>query len=106
MKEVTEILNSQKDIIIKNMVKNIRYLLDNNYFHVYLDEVSGGLTKSLVTQGLTTSFRDDQIYFRDYNTSYNKIDMFIRKNIVFTDAQGRRVIDTDEDIVNIGGLPK
>lgn len=106
LKEVAEILNSQKDIIIKNMVKNIRYLLDNNYFHVYLDNVGGGLTKSLVTQGLTTSFRDDQMYFRDYNNSYNKIDMFVKKNITFTNMNGVRVIDTSKDIVDIKGLEK
>lgn len=104
LKEVAEILNSQKDTLIKNMVKNIRYLLDNNYFHVYLDNAGGGLTKSLVTQGLTTSFRDDQIYFRDYNNAYNKIDMFIKKNIVFTDMNGERVIDTSKDIVDIKSL--
>lgn|GEM_PF-231189 len=41
LKEVAEILNSQKDTIIKNMVKNMRYLLDNDYFHVYLEDVGG-----------------------------------------------------------------
>lgn len=50
LKEVANILNSQKNTIIKNMVKNVRYLLDNNYIHVYLEDIGGGLTKSLVTQ--------------------------------------------------------
>lgn len=104
LEEVAEILNSQKNTIIKNTIKNIRYLLDNNYLHVYLNDIGGGLTKSLVTQGLTTSFRDDQMYFWDYNSSWNKIDMFIKKNIVFTDNEGKRVIDTTKDIVNIGDL--
>lgn len=104
LQEVADILNSQKDTIIKNTIKNIRYLLDNNYIHVYLEDIGGGLTKSLVTQGLTTSFRDDQIYFWDYNSSYNKIDMFIKKNIVFTDSEGKRVIDTTKDIVDIAKL--
>lgn len=101
MRQVAEILNSQKDTIIKNMVKNIDYLIENNYFHVYLDEIGGGLTKSLVTQGLTTSFRDDQIYFWDYNNSYNKIDMFITKHITFTDLAGKTILSTTHDIVNI-----
>lgn len=104
MKEVAEIINTQKDTIIKNMVKNIRHLIDNNYFHVYLDDIGGGLTKSLVTQGLTTSFRDDQIYFRDYNNSYNKIDMFITKHITFSDVAGKTVLSTTHDIVNIKDL--
>lgn len=106
LKEVAEILNSQKDTIIKNTIKNIRYLVDNNYLHVYLENIGGGLTKSLVTQGLTTSFRDDQMYFWDYNSSFNKIDMFIKKNIVFTDEFGKTAIDTTKDIVDIGSLSK
>lgn len=30
--------------------------------------------------------------------------MFVKKNITFTDAVGKRVIDTTKDIVNIGSL--
>ncbi len=30
--------------------------------------------------------------------------MFIKKNIIFTDSQGKRVVDTSEDIVNIKSL--
>lgn len=102
--EVSELLSSQKETIIKNMVKNIGYLLAHNYVHVYLDEVGGGMTKSLVTNGLTTSFQDGFMYFRDYNNSYNKIDMFVEKNIVVTDMAGRGLIDTDQDIVDIRSL--
>ena len=38
-KEVAALLNKQKDTILKNMVKNIDYLLNHNYVHVYLEEV-------------------------------------------------------------------
>ena len=78
---------SQKDLIVKNVITHIRYLLDNNYIHVYLNGVSGGLTKALVDEGLTTSFRDDQMYFWDYNNSYNKIDRFVSKEIAFVNDQ-------------------
>ncbi len=39
--EVADIINSQKDVIIKNMVRNVRYLLDNNYIHIYLTDIGG-----------------------------------------------------------------
>lgn len=39
LQEVANILNSQKDTIIKNMIRNIRYVLDNNYMHVYLSDI-------------------------------------------------------------------
>lgn len=95
--------------LAKAVIKNFWYIQDNRHVQVHLVRTSEDLTSFLVDEKLVTNFTTGNMYLRDYNSSYNKIDTFIQKNIsIFDDNggvnNGKLVYDGPEDIVPLATL--
>jgi len=104
IKEIKQYFDSQKSNIIKNVINRFDEIANKQYITMYLSNVSTGLNAVLNKHNLTNIFDPNYIYFRDTNTSYNKIDGFITKHIQINDAQGMVQIDSKSDIVDIHNL--
>jgi len=102
--QLTEYFNQHKTTIVQNFVNNFDTILDKNYIQIYLSNVSTGFNDFLVNNHLNNTFLDTKIYARDTNTSYNKVDSFVDKNIQITDQNNNIYIDTANDIVPIDQL--
>ncbi|HRX63804.1 MAG TPA: DUF4012 domain-containing protein [Candidatus Absconditabacterales bacterium] len=103
-KEVTEYFQKNQLNIFKKIVNNFDEIIDKNFINIYLSNVSDDMQNLLLKHGLKTVYNTGNIYARDTNTSYNKVDGFVEKNIQIIDTSGKIIIDTDNDIVDIQKL--
>lgn len=106
IKEVTEYFQTHQLEIFKKLINNFDDIIDKNYINIYLSNVSDSLQNLLLSHNLKTVYNTWNIYARDTNTSYNKVDSFVQKNIQITDNHWKIIIDTDNDIVDIKKLAK
>ncbi len=104
IKEVKEYFHKNKTRIIKNTINKFDEIANNQYITFYLSNVSSGILQTLTKHKLTNIFDEHHIYFRDTNTSYNKIDGFITKHIQIIDERGNIKKDTKQDIIDIKDL--
>lgn len=104
IKEIKKYFDAQKGNIIKNVINRFDEIANKQYITIYLSNVSTGLNAVLTKHNLTNTFDQNHIYFRDTNTSYNKIDGFITKHILIEDEQGMTVKDSKNDVVDISDL--
>ena len=104
IKEIKQYFDSQKWNIIKNVINRFDEIANKQFITMYLSNVSTGFNAILDKHNLTNTFDPNHIYFRDTNTSYNKIDGFITKHIQINDEQGNIQIDSKNDIVDISEL--
>jgi len=104
IKEVKEFFNAKKWDIVKNLIENFDTVLDRNYVQIYLSNVSTWMNNFLLNNHLMTKFSSGNIYARDTNNSFDKVDGFVAKNIQISDVDGNVLIDTQNDIVSISKL--
>jgi hypothetical protein len=104
IKEVTNYFQEHQIDIFKNIINNFDDIIDKNFVNIYLSNVSDNLQNILLSHNLKTVYNTWNIYARDTNTSYNKVDAFVEKNIQITDNHWKIIIDTDNDIVDISKL--
>ena len=86
------------------LVNNFDEIVGRNYINLYLSNVSDDLQNVLLNHGLKTVYNSWYVFAWDTNTSYNKVDDFVSKNIQILDDGGKIIIDTDMDIVDIRNL--
>jgi uncharacterized protein YqfB (UPF0267 family) len=97
-------LEDHKKDLIKSIAKHFDLISKSNYVQWYLVRTSKELPQFLQQQWLQTVFDTNHIYFRDYNSSYNKIDTFIQKAITILDENGNILVDSAHDVVDITKL--
>ena len=104
IQEVTKYFKEHCIELFQQIVNNFDEIIEMNYINVYLSNVSDDLQNLLLNHGLKTVYSTWFIYARDTNTSYNKVDDFVTKNIQIMDEWWKIVIDSDIDIVDISSL--
>gem|GEM_PF-197110 len=104
IKEVKEYFEKHQSLIAKNVVENFNTVLKRNYVQVYLSNVSTGITNFLQENSLMTMFDSGSVYAWDTNTSYDKVDGFVTKNIQISNVHGDVPVDTHNDVVKISDL--
>lgn len=104
IQEVTKYFKEHCIELFQQIVNNFDEIIEKNYINVYLSNVSDDLQNLLLDHGLKTIYSTWFIYARDTNTSYNKVDDFVTKNIQIMDEWWKIVIDSDIDIVDISSL--
>ncbi len=92
--------------IFKNIVNNFNEVITRKFTTIYLSNVSDDLQNILRSHWLKLEYDSWFIYTRDTNTSYNKVDWFVEKNIQILDNQKKILIDSNNDIVSIQNLEK
>lgn len=106
IKEVKEFFAQNSLKLMQNTVNNFGDLTKAQFLNIYLSNPSTWFVKVLQNHSLENVFKSWYIYAWDTNSSFNKVDGFVTKNIQIADEQGRIFIDTDLDIVDIASLPK
>jgi len=104
IQEVKQYVNDNKFLIIQNLINNFDEIANHQYLTIYLSSVSPQFDGLLDKNKLSNVFHPSKIYFRDMNASYNKVDSFVRKNIIIQDDHGNEIWTTDGDIVAIDKL--
>ncbi len=99
IKEVKQYVSSNKFTILKNIVNRFGDIANNQYLTIYLSNVSQAFNGLLAKNKLSNVFSPQDMYFRDMNSSYNKVDGFVQKDIQITDSKDNTVLETDQDIV-------
>ncbi len=102
---VQEFLKNNQDNLAKAVLKNFEMVLDNRYIQTYVVRTSDELTSFLQQEKLQTVFDENHIYLWDYNSSYNKIDTFIKKTVSLYDANNTLVRESIYDVLDIAWLP-
>lgn len=100
-KEVKDYFNNNQSNIFKNIINNYDEIIEKNFISIYLSNVSNELQNLLLWQWLKIGYDTWYIYARDTNTSYNKVDGFVEKNIQIVDNNNKIIIDTHNDIFPI-----
>jgi len=100
-KEVKDYFNNNQLNIFKNIINNFDEIIDKNFISIYLSNVSDELQNLLLSQWLKIEYNTWYIYAWDTNTSYNKVDGFVEKNIQIVDNNNKIIIDTHNDIFPI-----
>jgi len=103
-KEVKNYFNNNKLEIFKNIINNFDDIIDNNFISIYLSNVSNDLQNLLLSQWLKVDYNTWYVYAWDTNTSYNKVDWFVEKNIQIINQSDKIIIDTNNDILAIQEL--
>lgn len=98
IKEVMEYFKSHSFELFENIINNFDEIVDKNYIQIYLSNVSDNLQNSLLNHWLKSVYDNKYLYSWDTNTSFNKVDWFVKKNIQVFDVNWNIVIDTDKDV--------
>ncbi|MCK9467291.1 MAG: DUF4012 domain-containing protein [Candidatus Absconditabacterales bacterium] len=104
IKGVKDYFSKNKINIFKNIINNFDDVINKNFISIYLSNVSDDLQNVLKNNKLKLEYNSRFIYAWDTNTSYNKVDGFVEKNIQILDQGNKILIDSDNDIVNIQDL--
>lgn len=97
---VNQFIKDNTPNIIKALTKNFWYIQENRYLQAHIVRTSSWFTDLLTQNNLSTIFDTNHIYSWDYNSSFNKIDTFIHKNITILDNQKRVVYDGKQDVIS------
>lgn len=90
---------------MKNVINRFDEIANNQYVTMYISNISTGFLNTLNKHNLTNVFDSKNIYFRDTNFSYNKIDGFVSKHIQITDQQGMIQKESkNNDIIHVNDL--
>ena len=104
IQNVMEYFNNNKTSLIRNLVNSRELLLQKRYINVYLSNVTTGLNNFLIENDFSTIYSPKNIYTRDINTSNNKSDAFISKEVNLFDQSSTRIFSTQDDIIPIADL--
>lgn len=104
IKEVKKYFDANKVTIARNVVNKFNEIANNQYLTMYLSNVTPAFDGLLAKNKLSNVFSPTNMYFRDMNASYNKVDSFVQKNISIQDNKGNAVRETDGDIITTDKL--
>lgn len=104
IQEVTQYFQTHSIEMFQQIINNFDEIIDRNYVNIYLSNVSNDLQNVLLDNWLKTIYDSWYIFAWDTNTSYNKVDDFVTKNTQIIDNNGKIIIDTDKDILDIHHL--
>ena len=105
IKEVKDFFDKNKWALAKNFVNHFQEILDQNLFSIYLSNISTWLNAFIKNNNLQTVFSNDDIYARDTNNSFNKVDWFIIKRIQIKNSIWDVLLQSNGDVLNIKSLP-
>jgi len=74
IQEVKDFFANNKESLTKNFVNQFQDILDQGLFAIYLSNISSGLNDFLKETNVQSVFSSDNIYTRDTNNSFNKVD--------------------------------
>lgn len=106
IKEVKNYFNKNQWNIFKNIINNFDEIIDKNFISIYLSNVSDDLQNLLLSQWFKIEYDTWYVYARDTNSSNNKVDWFVEKNIQVIDSNNKIIIDTHNDIFSIENISK
>ncbi len=98
---VKDLLETRKVDLAKAIAKHFHLVQDSRYIQSYLVRTSPELTNFLQEQWIQTVFNKHHIYIWDYNSSYNKIDTFIKKTVTIFDSNNKLVKESAQDVISI-----
>lgn len=101
---VNEFMKTHQKDIAKAVIKNFQMVKDNRYIQAYVVRTSKELTSLLQQEQFQTVFTDKNMYLWDYNSSYNKIDTFIKKTASIFDSNWVLVDESSYDVIDISSL--
>ena len=104
IKDIQNYLKENALSLAKAMINNTQELLHKGFVNVYLSNVSPELRGFLQSYDLTTVYDPAFLYFFNINTSFNKSDGFLKKQVEIQNASGQVVLATEEKKLNISGL--
>ena len=91
--------------MIKHSISKFKKLTDDHWIGIYLPEHSKELRSTLEKYHLITSSPSEnsnsRVYLWDTNTSFNKIDNFVRKQAILTNAIGDIIAQSDKDFLDL-----
>ena len=106
IKEVKEFFSKNSLKLLQNTVNNFGELAKAQFLNVYLSNASTWFVKVLQNHSLENVFKAWYIYAWDTNSSFNKVDGFVAKNIQIANSNGDIVLDSNEDIIDVRDLPQ
>lgn len=104
IKEVKDYFDKYKTTIFKNFVNNFDTRTQKNYIQIYLSNVPQSFDQFLIDNHFNNTFNNKNIYTRDTNTSYNKVDGFVTKTNQITNNKWIIISETQNDIIDIQWL--
>ncbi len=104
IKDIQAYLKENTLSLAKAMINNTQELLHKGFVNIYLSNVSPELWGFLQAYDLTNIYNSDYIYFFNINTSFNKSDGFVKKQIEIQDSSGKIVLATEDKKINISSL--
>ncbi len=104
IKDLEAYLKTNALSLAKAGINSIQELLHKGFINIYLSNVSDELWGFLQSYDLTTVYNPDFWYFFNINTSFNKSDGFVKKQIEILDEKGQVVLATDENKLKTDSL--
>lgn len=101
IKDIQNYLKENALSLAKSTINNTQDFLDKGFVNIYLSNVSPQLWGFLQAYDLTNIYSPDFLYFFNINTSFNKSDGFLNKQIEIQNASGMVVLATEDKKLNI-----
>lgn len=104
IKDLEQYLKTNALALAKATINSVQELLHKGYVNIYLSNVSDQMRGFLQSYDLTTVYNSDFFYFFNINSSFNKSDGFVKKEVEILNETGQVVLATDERKLNISSL--
>lgn len=104
IQEVTQYFRDHSIEIFQKIINNYDEIIEKKFINIYLSNVSDNLQNVLLNHWLKTVYNSWNIYARDTNTSYNKVDSFVKKTIQILTDQQSVILETENDIIPVQNL--
>lgn len=104
IKEVTKYFKEHSLEIFQSIINHYDEIIDKRFINIYLSNVSDDLQNILLNNWLKTVYFSWNIYARDMNAAFNKVDSFVQKTIQIINDNGSVIIESNNDIVPIWDL--
>ena len=101
IKEVKQFFDEHKFDILKDIVNNFDEVKDWHLINMYLSNISTWFDAMLQKNNLTNVFSTWNIYAWDTNTSFDKVDWFVSKDVQIVDENRQIILDTHWDILSL-----
>ena len=104
IKDLQRYLKDNALTLAKSTINNIQELLHKGFINIYLSNVSDEMRTFLKDYDLTNVYNPDFFYFFHINSSFNKSDGFVKKQVEVLGPQGNVLLSTEERKLDIHTL--
>lgn len=104
IKDIQSYLKENALALAKAMINATQEVLHKGFINIYLSNASPQLWGFMQSYDLTTVYDPAFAYFFNINTSYNKSDGFLRKQIEIQNDSGTVLLATEDKKLNISSL--